>query len=76
VTERFSLARATDLLVEEYTSAIAASAGRKRPWREAVTMAGRAMALEIEQHRPSVKRARAAEEAAKLVAAERAATDS
>jgi glycosyltransferase involved in cell wall biosynthesis len=76
VTERFSLARATDLLVEEYTAAIAASADRRRPWREAVTMAGRAMALEIEQHRPSVKRARAAEEAAKLDAAERAATDS
>jgi hypothetical protein len=76
VTERFSLARATDLLVEQYAAAIAASTGRERPWREAVTMAGRALALEIEQHRPSVKRARAAEEAAKLDAAERGAPES
>ncbi len=76
VRERFSLERARDHLVEAYTAAIAASAGRKRPWREAATMAGRAMALEIEQHRPSVKRARAVEEAARLEAAGRTAADS
>ena len=76
VRERFSLERARDHLVEAYTAAIAGSAGRKRPWREAATMAGRAMALEIEQHRPSVKRARGVEEAARLEAAGRTAADS
>ena len=66
VEERFSLDRARDHLVEAYAAAVAVSAGRNRPWREAVTMAGRAMALEIEQHRPSVKRGCAVEEAARL----------
>jgi L-malate glycosyltransferase len=64
VEQRFSLDRACELALEVYGDAIAHRA--RPPLREVAGMAGRAVHQEIEQHRPSVKRTRAAEEAARL----------
>lgn len=69
VVDRFSLRRAADFMEEVYEAVASDSSGLRPSSREVATMAARAMRLEIEQHRPSNKRAASSFEKARLEAA-------
>ncbi len=68
VAERFSLERGTRFQLGIYE--VVATRRPSRPWGEAGRVAGRAARLEIDNHRPKTKRARAGSEAEQLAAAE------
>jgi glycosyltransferase involved in cell wall biosynthesis len=66
VVERFSISQAASAIEDLYTTTIREYNTRSWRAREAAVVASRALRIEYEAHLPSNKRARAAEEAARL----------